>query len=72
MVKFQFINKNMSSIDSSKDFVSINIGLLTISDTRTKENDNSGNVLNERIVNTGHKVINRQIIKDDVHLKAIF
>ena len=68
MAKIQFINQNMSPIDSSKDFVSINIGLLTVSDTRSIDDDKSGNLLNERITSFGHKVTNRQIIKDDVHL----
>ena len=58
----------MSSIDFSKKFVSINIGLLTISDTRSTNNDTSGNLLNDRITAFGHKVKNRQIIKDDVFL----
>ena len=58
----------MSSIDISKKFVSINIGLLTISDTRSLNDDKSGDLLNDKIINFGHKVKNRQIIKDDVSL----
>ena len=58
----------MLSIDKSKKFVSINIGLLTISDTRSLNNDKSGDLLNNKIINFGHKVLNRQIIKDDVSL----
>ena len=56
----------MSSIDSAKKFISINIGLLTISDTRSKDNDKSGDLLNKRIENFEHKVINRQLVRDDV------
>ena len=56
----------MSSIDSTKKFISINIGLLTISDTRSKDNDKSGDLLNKRIENFGHKVISRQLVRDDV------
>jgi len=56
----------MSSIDSTKKFISINIGLLTISDTRSKDNDKSGDLLNQKIENFGHKVISRQLVRDDV------
>ena len=56
------------NIDKSLKFVSINIGLITISDTRTLENDKSGNLLNERIINFGHKIEIRKIIKDDIEI----
>ena len=56
------------NIDKSLKFVSINIGLITISDTRTLENDKSGNLLNERIINFGHKIEIRKIIKDDIDI----
>jgi len=58
----------MSSINKTKEFVSINIGLLTISDTRSLYDDKSGDTLNDRIINFGHKVKNRQVISDDVSL----
>ena len=53
-------------IDSSLDFVSINIAIITISDSRTKENDTSGDTLEERITKAGHQMIKRIIIPDDV------
>ena len=59
------------SIDKSIKFVSINIGLITVSDTRTLENDKSGNLLNDRINNFGHKIELRKIIKDDVEIKYV-
>ena len=52
----------------SKSFVSINICLITISDTRKKENDKSGNLLQKRIVNFGHHVSERIIIKDEFNI----
>ena len=55
-------------IDTSIKFVSINIAVVTISDTRNLNNDSSGDLLEERIINFGHKVFNRQIITDDVPL----
>jgi len=53
-------------IDTSIDFVAINIAVVTISDSRTMENDTSGNTLEKRILNCGHNMIKRTIIPDDV------
>ena len=53
-------------IDTSIDFVAINIAVVTISDSRTMENDTSGNTLEKRIINSGHNMIKRTIIPDDV------
>ena len=39
----------MSPIDKSRNFISINIAILTISDSRTLKNDSSGNLLEKRI-----------------------
>jgi len=56
----------MPNIDQSIEFVQINIGLITISDSRIEENDKSGNILKERIENFGHIVLKKKIITDDV------
>ena len=53
-------------IDTSLEFVPINIAVITISDSRTKENDASGDTLEKRIIDTGHQMIKRTIIPDDV------
>jgi len=53
-------------IDTSLDFVPINIAVITISDSRTKENDTSGDTLEKRITDAGHTMIKRTIIPDDV------
>ena len=58
----------MSSIDTSRKFITINIGLITISDTRSLEDDQSGDLLNSLITNFGHCVKNRLVIKDNVSL----
>ena len=47
------------------DFISINIAVVTISDTRVLENDKSGDVLVDRIKQFGHEVKAREIVKDD-------
>ena len=56
----------MNKIDKSIKFISINIGLITISDTRSLDNDKSGDLLSERILTIGHKIQRRVIIRDEV------
>ena len=53
-------------IDTSIDFVAINIAVITISDSRTLENDTSGDTLEKRINEAGHHMMKRTIIPDDV------
>jgi len=56
----------MSSIDESRQFVPLNIAVLTISDTRSLADDKSGTTLSERIVAAGHRLAAREIVADDV------
>ncbi|MBT5030854.1 MAG: molybdenum cofactor biosynthesis protein B [Proteobacteria bacterium] len=57
---------------SSDSFIPLNIALLTISDTRTRENDTSGDYLADALVGAGHKLAGRNIIKDDIYqLRAV-
>ena len=49
------------------DFVSINIAVVTISDTRVLKNDISGDTLVNRITKFGHKVKAREIVNDDFY-----
>ncbi len=56
----------MLGIDKDRVFKPINIALLTVSDTRSLENDKSGDTLEERIKVAGHKVFDRFLVKDDV------
>ena len=46
-------------------FMSINVAVVTISDTRTLENDKSGDVLEKRIKQAGHFVFAREIVQDE-------
>ena len=39
----------MPEIDQSREFVPVNISILTVSDTRTFKDDRSGSILKERI-----------------------
>ena len=47
------------------NFIPINIALVTISDTRVLDNDKSGDVLEKRVIKSNHKLISREIVKDD-------
>lgn len=53
------------AIDESRKFKPIRIALMTVSDTRTPDNDTSGDILADRIHNAGHTLIDRTIMKDD-------
>ncbi len=55
-----------------KHFIPVNIALLTISDTRTSDNDTSGKVLRERVLDANHHVTAQQIVPDDIYkIRAI-
>ena len=55
----------MGRIDESKDFVPVNIAVLTVSDTRSAADDRSGDVLAERLQEAGHRLSARSIIADE-------
>lgn len=62
----------MSSIDESKQFIPLNIAVLTISDTRSLDDDKSGATLVDRLTNAGHRLAAREIVTDDVEaIRAI-
>jgi len=56
----------MPGIDDSKQFVPLRIAVLTVSDTRSFDDDKSGATLAERIAKAGHAVAARAIVTDDV------
>jgi molybdenum cofactor biosynthesis protein B len=60
----------MSRIDETRQFLPVNIAVLTISDTRTQANDTSGDILADRIVGAGHRVAARAIDRDDADIIA--
>ncbi len=55
----------MSRIDESREFIPVRIAVLTVSDTRTPEDDRSGNMLVDRLTNAGHRLAARTIVQDD-------
>ena len=56
----------MAGIDQTKDFVPLRMAVLTVSDTRTLDDDKSGATLTERIAAAGHKLADRAIVADEV------
>ena len=58
----------MSRIDQSRPFIPVSIAVLTVSDSRSLEDDRSGATLEKRLLEAGHKLADRQIVTDDVAL----
>ena len=56
----------MPGIDETLPFQPLNIAILTVSDTRTRANDKSGDVLQGRAESAGHAVVRRDIQTDDL------
>ena len=50
----------------NRAFIAVHIAVLTVSDSRTEANDKSGDLLVNRVTNTGHVLADRQIVKDDL------
>jgi molybdopterin adenylyltransferase len=55
----------MPKIDETRPFLSVNIAVLTVSDTRTEADDKSGRTLAELIAGSGHRVVAKKIVRDD-------
>ncbi len=58
----------MARLDETRKFIACRIAVLTVSDTRTLENDTSGETLCSRIEAAGHGVAERAIVRDDADL----
>ena len=50
---------------TDRQFIPINIAILTVSDTRTLEDDKSGKVLKDRITRSGHVIASSCIVPDE-------
>lgn len=56
----------MARIDETRPFISVRFAVLTVSDTRTAADDKSGDTLAAMILEAGHAMGGRAIVKDDV------
>ncbi|GAB4262542.1 MAG: molybdenum cofactor biosynthesis protein B [Methylomicrobium sp.] len=52
---------------TDNSFIPLNIAVLTVSDTRTENNDVSGNILAECARQAGHRIADKQIVPDDIY-----
>lgn len=55
----------MSRIDETKEFIPVRIAVLTVSDTRSLDQDKSGDTLVDRLTEAGHILAARAIVTDD-------
>ena len=55
-------------IDEKLAFLPVQIAVLTVSDTRTEENDRSGATLVGRAQDAGHRVVAKRIVPDELLL----
>ncbi len=56
----------MAESTPARNFIPLNIAVLTVSDTRSLEDDKSGAVLAERLTAAGHRLAARNIVTDDI------
>src|SRR5450432_2015984 len=61
---FSFAIRKMAE-PRPREFIPVRIALLTVSDTRTRDNDVSGDTLEVRVREAGHHVADRKIVPDD-------
>lgn len=57
-------------LSADREFRPVNIAVLTVSDTRTLDDDRSGDTLQSRLTEAGHVLADRVICKDDADLIA--
>lgn len=58
----------MAENKADRKFKALNIVVVTVSDSRSEENDTSGTALVNLIKAAGHKLVEKRIIADDVYL----
>ena len=52
---------------NTSDFIALKTAVITVSDTRTFDNDTSGRLLVEKAESAGHQVVEHVIVKDDIY-----
>ena len=57
----------MKDSPNEREFVALNIAVLTVSDSRNEQTDKSGKLLAERLTRAGHHLAHKQIVPDDVY-----
>jgi molybdenum cofactor biosynthesis protein B len=54
-----------TTLDETRAFLPVNIAIMTVSDTRTRADDVSGDTLEKRVRDAGHNIVSRVIVVDD-------
>jgi molybdenum cofactor biosynthesis protein B len=55
----------MADRDETRPFLPLKIAVLTVSDTRTLEDDTSGQLLAQKLQEAGHTLATRQVVRDE-------
>ena len=59
-------------MSQDRQFIPLDIALMTISDSRTEADDKSGKLLVERLTGAGHRLAEKAIVPDDIYkLRAV-
>ena len=61
------MSDNHTSSTPSREFIPLSIAIMTVSDTRTEENDKSGQLLHKLAQSAGHKLADKTIVPDDMY-----
>jgi molybdenum cofactor biosynthesis protein B len=63
----------MTAHFNDQGFLPLDIALLTVSDSRTESEDTSGHLLRDKVLEAGHRVVAKEIVRDDVYqLRAVY
>lgn len=54
-------------VKTTREFIPLGIAVLTVSDTRTKANDKSGQLLVTSLEHSGHVLRDKKIVPDDIY-----
>ncbi len=54
-------------MSAEREFISLRVAVLTVSDTRSEAEDTSGATLVERVEKAGHQVLEKVILPDDIY-----
>lgn len=58
----------MSRTAADAKFIALGVAVVTISDSRTPDNDGSGDYLADSLEAAGHRVVRRKIVRDDKYV----
>ena len=58
----------MGHAHGNREFIAINIAVMTVSDSRTEETDTAGKLLVDNLNDAGHQLAEKIIVKDNKYL----